>query len=299
MKQKKNMLIMIGLAAIMVLASLFGLKMYMKNSELTEHIEKQVPIFVAKTSIFKGDIVRSSDYKQTLLPKSYVGFTPLTPAEIVGKYAAVDILVGEPFRLEKLSYEAIKEEARTLVQEERLAEVECIIEDKLAENNDTITISLSMFRNIDLSLREGDYIDIMGIKEGIKNSTMSPKYSAIHVKIASFVKEGAMLQSARVQAKNSDDLVTTAIADSIVLEMKPNEVKNFLTLYYKSQKLNVNRYFNRKNENIGHLWMIRSTKVMSDSILKEKSKMLLDYKRVVQRKRARKRAPQIEISYEN
>jgi hypothetical protein len=76
-------------------------------------------------------------------------------------------------------------------------------------------------------------------------------------------------------------------------------VKNFLTLYYKSQKLNVNRYFNRKNENIGHLWMIRSTKVMSDSILKEKSKMLLDYKRVVQRKRARKRAPQIEISYEN
>ena len=320
MKQRKITLLIIGLSALIFLMSALAYKFYAKSSELSTHLEEQVPIIVAKRDIKKGALITKNDLTQQLLPKSYIGFAPLTPAEVYGKYAKVDILKSEPFRIEKISYEKPDMNVTYKLTEESKKSVECMVPIELNSTVDTITLELSMFRNFDTTLKVEDKIDIMSVVPKSASSSSSrygarsteqkfeTKYIALAVPIVSFISNGEFVKNAvsTIKDKNTGQTISKR-ADKIVLELKPNELSNFLSLYYSSQALNSQKVYNVDNRYTGHLWIINSTLNEDEKALRFKKEMMYDYKRVVKKRKAikrKKRAKKIKkekvlIDYEN
>lgn len=302
MKQRKITLIIIALSSIVFFMSALAYKFYATSSELSAHIEEQVPIIVAKRDIKEGSLITKHDLTQQLLPKSYIGFAPLTPAEINGKYAKVTILASEPFRMEKLSYEkpeinVTKEEAFAQAKDS----IECTTPIELNSSMDTVTLDLSMFRNFDTTLKVDDKIDIISVMP--KSSTaqsnrfsnaavqqFDTKYIAIGVPIVSFISKGKFVKDALSSKRDKvNNIVSSELADQVVLELEPKELSNFLSLYYTSQALNAQKVYNANNSFEGHLWIVNSTLNSDEKSLKLKEKMMYDYKRVVKKRKAVKK----------
>ena len=292
MKQKKTKIIIGVLLALVLFASSVALLMYSKQNELNKYVETHIEVYIAATSLSKGDIIEVNDIKLSSLPKSYIGFTPLTKAEIVGRYANVDILETEPIRSEKISDE--KPVSKIIDSKFTAKTIKKPIQHL---NSDTIAVSLKVFRNIDNSLRKGDFIDIVSVKpKSAKrdNNSFETKYIALHVAIDSFISNSKTMSSILVKHYDKKNKVSSlGMADSIVLEMTPKEIKNFLPMYYTTLTLNSNRV-NVTKSNTGHLWMIKCSSDINEKAENEKNRLMVDAKR----KRVHKDNG-VVISYEN
>jgi len=292
MKQKKTKIIIGVLLALVLFASSVALLMYSKQNELNKYVETHIEVYIAATSLSKGDIIEVNDIKLSSLPKSYIGFTPLTKAEIVGRYANVDILETEPIRSEKISDE--KPVSKIIDSKFTAKTIKKPIQHL---NSDTIAVSLKVFRNIDNSLRKGDFIDIVSVKpKSAKrdNNSFETKYIALHVAIDSFISNSKTMSSILVKHYDKKNKVSSlGMADSIVLEMTPKEIKNFLPMYYTTLTLNSNRV-NVTKSNTGHLWMIKCSSDIDEKAENEKNRLMVDAKR----KRVHKDNG-VVISYEN
>lgn len=311
MKQRKITLIIIALSSIVFFMSALAYKFYATSDELSSHIEEQVPIIVAKRDIKVGSLITKNDLTQQLLPKSYIGFAPLTPAEINGKYAKVNILSSEPFRMEKLSYEKPEVNVtKAKVLEQVKESIECTTPIELNSSMDTVTLDLSMFRNFDTTLKADDKIDIITVMPKSKNTQSSrfsntavqkfdTKYVAIAVPIVSFVSNGKYVKDAMSSKRDkTNNILSSEIADQVVLGLKPKELSNFLTLYYVSQALNAQKVYNVNNQFEGHLWIVNSTLNSDKKSLKEKQAMMYNYKRVVKKRRTTKRVKKKKVKKE-
>lgn len=297
MKQKKTKIIIGVLLALVMFASSVALLMYTKQNKLTQYVESHIEVYIAAKTLNKGDVINATDIKLSSLPKSYIGFTPLTKAEIVGRYANVDILATEPMRSEKISI--TKPEEKVVVSKKTSVEEKKIIKQL---SSDTIAISLNVFKNLDSSLKKGDFIDIVSIKPKSSkkdNQEFSTKYIALHVAIDSFISNSKSIDKILVKEydKNNKE-VGFSMADSVVFEMSPKDIKNFLPMYYTTQLINSNRVHATK-ENKGHIWMVKCSKDIDEKAQKEKKRLMVDARKIRKaKKRVIKKERGVIISYE-
>jgi len=293
MKQKKTKIIIGVLLALVMFASSVALLMYTKQNKLNKYVESHIEVYIAAKSLNRGDMINDTDIKLSSLPKSYIGFTPLTKAELVGRYANVDILATEPMRSEKISLTKPVEEVIATKRMTNTKEVEVVKH----LDSDTIVVSLNVFRNLDSSLKKGDFIDIVSVKSKTSkkdNKDFSTKYVALHVAIDSFVSNSKSISKMLVKKYDKDNkVIGFGVADSVVLEMSPKDIKNFLPMYYATQTLNSNRVYTTK-ANTGHLWMVKCASEVDEKVQKEKKKLMIDLRRT---KRVKK-ANGVIISYE-
>ena len=291
MKNRKMRLVIGMLIGLVIFSSSVALLMYTKIGKEENKSVASVEVYVATTHLKRGDIIKARDIKKSSIPKSYLSFTPLMDTEIVGRYARVDIFAQEPMRKEKLSInppvKKTVETAKAVVEEPKV-----IVEEKIAK--DTITVSLSVFKNIDSSLKKGDLIDIVSVFSKNAQSSYSKyktRYVALSVPISSFVSNSTKVDSYITRGKDS-----VTVADSIVFEMQPDEIAKFLSVYYETQELNAKRVLANKG-NRGHLWMVKCSTSEDLKVEKTKERMMVDHKKkVIQRKRA---SNPVSISYEH
>jgi hypothetical protein len=130
-------------------------------------------------------------------------------------------------------------------------------------------------------------------KKVSKTTKFNTKYLALRVKINSFISNTKLVKKYITPSQNGKYIT----ADSIVLEMEPKEIKNFLSIYYKTLELNKNRVFNGKKLNRGHLWMVKCSNIINEAEDKSKEKMLVDRKKPVYKRR--KSQSKVSISYEH
>lgn len=289
MKNRRIRLIMGILVGLILFSSSIALLMYSKQSDLKKQVEDHIEVYVTSKHLNKGDLIGPKDIQKVFLPKSYLAFTPLTQSEIMGRYASVEIFAKEPLRKEKLSL--VKPSMDESVVFKSIEKVEVTEITKSEEIlNDTITISLSVFKNMDYSLRNGDTIDILSVfpKQTRKNDfSFETKYVALKVTIKSFISNGAKTTQYIGQTAKGKLLK----ADSVIFEMRPKDLKNFLSVYYKTLQL-----YSSKVYSGGNLWIVKCSAEVDEKDQKLKKRMMVDY--VTQYKRS-KAKPRVSISYED
>jgi len=299
MRQKKIKILVGILLALVLFASSVALLMYSKQNELTKYVESHIEVYVVNKSLSRGQMVGIDDLKMVRLPKSYIDFTPLTKEELLGRYVTKDMLASEPLRPSKLSLVKPVEEKEHV----KTVYVEKEKEQKIKQlSSDTIAVPLSIFKNLDTSLKNGDFIDIVSVSitsaSKKKKASFKTKYIALHVPIRSFVSHAKPTGKMLIESLNEEtQQVNMSLADTVVLDMSPNDIKNFLPMYYQTQALNAQRvYMGKKGDIRGHLWMVKCSDEVDAQLQKEKERLLVDAKRKAI-KRARK-AQSISISYE-
>lgn len=282
--------------ALVLFSSSLALLMYSKQNQLSDLVQEQVNVYVSTKDLHKGNKIKASDISMSKLPKSYLAFTPLTKEEIIGRYASVEIFTNEPFRSEKLSLRKPEKEFMNVTNKTKMAE------DSASKVilKETISIPLSVFKNLDYSLKVDEFIDIVTVipKKSKKNEySFSTKYIALHVPIRSFVSKTKEINQMKSEIYNNSSKKTDLfLADTVVLEMSPQEIGNFLPIYYKTQELNAQRVHTNK-EKRGHMWMVRYSNKIDAKIQGKKREMMIDKKRAIQRKAHF--VERVSISYED
>ena len=294
MKNRHNRIIIGTLSGLLLFASSLALMFYSNQGQETQ--TQSVETFVAAKKIARGSYIDANDLKRTRIAKAFLPQKPLLDTEIIGRYARVDIFAGEPFRTEKLSNEKPqnKEEKPKLFKKE-------VVKEEFKDNNqttpDTLTLPLSLFKNIDPTLQKGDIIDIVSVnykQNKDRQKSFTTKYVAIHIPVNAFIIANHKTQS----YLHTDKEGVVHTATNITLELTPKEIKNFLAVYYKTQALNTDRVYNTNNYG-GQLWLVKSSKTLDMATLKMKKNMLFDRKTYVKPKKHTKPKPKVSISYEN
>jgi len=302
MRNRNTRIIMGILVGLVLFTSSVALLLFVKQSKANENIEKNVEVYVAVKALKEGDYINAASIKKASVPQNYISFTPLMAQEIIGRYATVNIFPKEPIRPEKIATTNPLDVKNTKVSV--ATEDASSTQEKLTRTNDTIAIPLSLFKNRDSSLRAGNFVDIVSIvPKQLKNRELNftTKYIAIHVPINSFISQNVTTPSyTRTISKTStkEKGTTTQIieADTIVLDMSPKDIKNFLALYYKSQALNDKRAYNTQNYG-GQLWIVNAATDVDKELQKQKEQLLLDRKKVI-KNRVGKRVQRVSITYE-
>jgi len=296
MKNRKMRLLVGVLVGLVFFSSSLALLFYLKqgNSSKIEKVET-IGVYISTRTINRGELIQAKDITEAMLPRSYVSATPLMATEIIGRYATTNIFIKEPLRKEKLSLTQpleIKSTQEKVYAPQVVEKVENI--SSYDDNRDTMTVPLYVFKNIDETLKAGDYIDILTIVPKKSDSReFKTKYVALHILINSFISHAAKVDSiVSVNEKNE-----VSHASSIVFEILPGDIKNFLSSYYKTQELNTKSIYNTARSNGGHLWMVKCTTALDPTIQKFKRKMLIDHVTVY--KRRKKATHKVSISYEN
>lgn len=299
MKNKQMKMAILILIGLVLFTTSLSLLLYSKQGDLEKQAHKveMVSVFLSAKDIKKGELIDAHSIKKGSLPREYLGAVPLTAAELIGRYASIDIYANEPLRKEKISLQKPQTQKQVVIKSsDENGTKEPKTTPEIAQG-DTITLPLNVFKNIDRTLQSGDTIDIVSViseKEG-RELDFSTKYIALGVKIRAFVNNTQRAKGYVISVSKEK----VSYANEIELEIDPKKLKNFLTLYYETLSLNQNRVYNTHNS--GHLWMIKCAKEQSEETLKQKEKMLSDYVRKVKYKarRAVKQQPKVTISYEN
>ena len=295
MKNKNNKIVIGTLSGLLLFVSSLALMFYTDKDTLTHETTPTLEVFVAAKKIEKGSYIDADSLKRARIAKQFLPQKPLLDTEIVGRYANVDIYKDEPFRIEKLSDEKPREKKAAPQQPKQLTYLQEDIQDDNKTTSDTLTLPLSLFKNIDPTLRKGDVVDIVSVtytQNKERQKSFATKYVAIQIPIHAFIMDNQ--QTTDYLQKDAEGVAHTA--QNITLKLTPKEIKNLLALYYKTQALNQNRVYNTNNYG-GQLWLVKSSKTLDTAILKMKENMLFDRKTYVKPKKHSK--PKVSISYEN
>jgi Flp pilus assembly protein CpaB len=295
MKNRQTKLIIGVLAGLVLFASSLALLMYSKQSELASKVSQNVKVYVAKQSLERGHYITADDITLASLPKEFLDFSPPKPTEIVGKYVQEKLYKKEPIRLNKIASRKPKEEKIAVVVPHSKA---APLQDKEnVSKSDKLSVPTTLFRNLDETIVAGNYIDIVSVvpkkdKNG-KVTNFSTKYIAIHIKVLYYLSDGIQTKSLLQKSTDADTQTSVRKAQSVVLDMQPQNIKNLLKMYYTTQELNNNRVYNTNNYQ-GQLWMVHASKTPDKKIQKIKEQMLVDKKR-----HSYKKTQSVKISYEN
>ena len=289
MREKKTKLLVGILLSLVLFTSSAALLMYSKQSRIDQEKTGSIELFVSTKSIKAGEMIGAEEIKKTSLSKEYGVLKPLAKEDIIGKYATSDILYMEPIRSEKLSLTKPKEEKAAEASDTQKSDTASSV---TQIDSDTVSISLNVFKNIDYSLKAGDYIDIVSIfpkKDKNKEYEFETKYIALHVKI------NALTFASVPQPEDKNKKAPVASSNTVVLSMKPKEIKNLLDLYYAAQYINSQRVYNENNK--GHLWMVKCSQTVDAKAEVQKKAMLVDAKKYGAPSTSRS-SNSVSISYE-
>ena len=288
MKNRQIRLIIGVLTGLVLFTSSLAFLFYTKQDKALSSVDEVLSVYVAKNNIVRGKMITAEDLELSKLPKSHLLTTPLSDVEIIGRYANVDIYAKELIRAEKLALLEPKEQEVVKNKEVKISQESS--EEEVVKP-DTLTLPLSLFQNLDTTLKAGERIDIVSIlpkKLQSRDEDFDTKYVATGVIIDSFVFGVTTLKTPVMEAEKS-----LVYADSVVFAMSPKEIKNFFELYYKSQGINANRVYNKENK--GHLWMVKCSRNDDVKEQRVKERLMLDYVRPYIRQKAVER---VSISYE-
>lgn len=279
MREKKTKIFIGILLTLIMFASSLALVMYSKQNELKKQVENQIEVYVSTKNLDEGESIGAGEIVLKKVPKSYIDFTPLTKEEIIGRFAKVVIFANEPLRPEKITLTKVLQEQKSQTGALQGDAKEEVAVKRLS--SDTISLSLELFKNLDISLQKDDFIDIVSVASSQKEQEeyeFAAKYIALHVKIHSFVSGTKEMQKAvHEEYDEKTKQSKKSVADTLILEMSPLEIKNFLAMYYKTQEFNAQKVHSTK-ENRGHLWMVRCSSDANDTFAKEKEMLLLKEK---------------------
>ncbi|MFT7860541.1 MAG: SAF domain-containing protein [Sulfurimonas sp.] len=291
MKNRQMKIVILILVGLVFFTTSLALLMYSKQegADKQHNMPNMVEVYLSAKDIKRGELLGADSIKKGRLPKEYIDAAPLTASEIIGRYAKTDIFANEPIRKQKISLVKPTEH-----KEKAVEATPQIKEPQVDEELDTIALPLSVFKNIDTSLKMGDKIDIVSVesKKDGREMSFSAKYIALNVTIDAFVANGKRVKnyiSSYVEGK-------AVYAQNIVLKISPKEIKNFLMLYYRTLALNKNRVYNTNN-NGGHLWIVKCSQQQDKKRQKTKEKMLADYVAKVKH-RVKRVSYEASISYE-
>lgn len=272
MKNKQIRMVILILIGLLFFSTSLALLMYSKESELESHMKqlRMVDVIISSRDIKKGEILGADNIQTAKLPADYIAGTPLVASEVIGRYAAVDIFKNEPIRKEKISLSKI-EEVKVV---ETNATQDVAVVSKKKDEVDTITLPLTVFKNIDSSLQQGDKIDIVSVKykKDNRDFDFSTKYIALNVTVNGFVLNGKKVNTYIASYVEGKPL----FAQDVILEFSPKDIKNFFMLYYRTLSLNESRVYNTSN-NGGHLWIVKCAKTQDQELQKKKEQMLADH----------------------
>ncbi len=299
MKNRNTRIIMGILVGLVLFTSSVALLLYLRQSKANAHATQNIEVYVAAKDLKKGDYIGADAITKASVPKSYITFTPLLPEEIIGRYAKVNIFAKEPIRQEKLS---ITNPSKQKPQQKTEVFKDINKSEQITtKTQDTFSIPLKVFKNKDNSLKVGDFVDIVSVvpkKASTRDYAFTTRYIALHLRINSFISKHVLMKKFTrtiTVLENKKSVRKTIEADTIVLEMAPKDIKNFLALYYTTQALNNNRAYNTANYG-GQLWLVNAATPPDQQIEKEKQKMLFDKKRVMHKRH--KRVQKVSIDYE-
>lgn len=301
MREKKTKIFIGILLTLIMFVSSLALVMYSKQNELKKQVENQIEVYVSTKNLNEGASIGANHIALKKLPKSYIDFTPLTQEEIIGRFAKVAIFANEPLRPEKITLTKVVQEEKAEVAAPKANEQEEVVK---RLSSDTISLSLELFKNLDVSLQKDDFIDIVSVSPSKKERDdyeFTTTYVALHVKIHSFVSAAKEMQKiAHEEYDEKTKQSRKSVADTLILEMSPLEIKNFLVMYYKTQELNAQKVHSTK-ENRGHLWMVRCSNETNDTFAQDKEALLLKEKinkLKIESKPKAPPTPKVKISYE-
>lgn len=287
--REKKIKILVGILLTLVLfSSSAALLMFMKQDSSAMSSKESVRVYMASKALDGSKPISAEDISEIHMPKAELRFTPLSSSEIVGMYVQSDMLQGELFRAEKLALtqKALQTQPTQIAKESEEVLIESI--------QDTLVLNLTLFQNMDTTLKAGDFIDIVSImptQEKNKEYEFKPQYIALHIPVVGINYE------TQIQNEKDKKAAAISVAKSIVVGMKPEEIKSFLDLYYTAQNINAQRYYNEQNR--GHLWMVKCAKEGSAEATQAKKSMLIHEKAPQPSpKAAPKRQERVSIAYE-
>jgi hypothetical protein len=269
MRDRKNRIVMAILLSLVLFTSSAAFLMYVKQDDAQQRKLENVEVYVAAKAMKSGEMVGANDLKLAALPKSYADFQPLAKEDIIGKFLTIDMMQGDTFRTEKLS---LTKQHQADTTNEMNNEGNSTTPAQVS--SDTVAVSLDLFKNSDVSLKNGDFIDIVSVvpKRGLQQQEyeFQTRYIALHVEIKSIA---TVAQTKTDETTKKTVVITPA---GVVLKMQPKEIKNFLSAYYTIQNINSDRVYN--DENRGHLWMVKCGTQVDESLQNEKRQLLLNEK---------------------
>lgn len=286
MKHKKDKIIIVALSSLVLFSSSIALMLYLKGKNTVSNVNiKTVQIYVASKELKKSEQLSANSIKLKSYAQEQINFPILTKEEIIGKYTNMAIYKDEPMRLEKLSVTKSVDDSSEQV-------IKIDTTDRFFTQYDAFTLPLSMFQNIDFSLKSGDLIDIVSIANP-EEKNLKTRYAALQVKVLGFSKNGENIKS-YISYKKTDKEVLQELADTVILDMKPRYIKNVLSLYYETQSLSKKR-INSHEKQSGHLWIVKTQESLDKKMLQEKEKLLVDN---VVKRYSSKKVQKAKISYE-
>ncbi len=297
--KKDRTRLLIGILMTLVLFSSFtGIWLYVKEKNLQANQKRFVHLFVLTKDIPQNHRITDEDIELKEYPADVVSWERLPKDKILHRYAKIPLYKGEPLLAKKLSLKPIAQKPLVAKKEVKKERKKPLVNDQnLSSRADTIALPLQLFRNIDPTLKQGDLIDIVTIdpkKSPRSSEKFITKYVAIRVRVASFYFGTQRHDTVVLQRKEQPNV----IADTINLEVTPKNVKNLLALYYTTAALNGRRAYNDKNK--GHLWLIKCAKNEDPKQIKEKERLLVDYKRAPTKRKyyKKKKETPLRIDYE-
>ena len=256
MKISKQIVLILILASLLLSAIGVSIFLYLENENSKNISNELVYIYVAKSNIKKNSLIKEKDLVRTKIAKKYLLNKVLLKRDIIDKFAKINIYKNETFIKEK-------------IQKEKIIDKVSLIDYK----NSSYNISFDLFSNGNLSLKKGDFINIVTVapkslkKENLKYNV---QYIARAVKVLGFLDEGEIVEftyrqvKQKVKTKNKKDKVTYEMvrqyADELVIDIKEETILSLLTEYNKGKQL----------------WMV---KVKEPIIKKEKKKKKVIKKR--------------------
>lgn len=292
MRHKKDKILIVALSSLVLFTSSLAFTFYTKREAKGSDTEEKVMVLVTKKALLKGEKIGPEHLENKAFLKNSVTFKVPMTEEILGKYANTDMLESEPIRLEKVTLNT------ALFIDKPIDKNETSLKkyEEIVFSNNSVTLPMSLFRNSDYSLKSGDFIDIATVKEMASGEKFQTVYTALHVPVLAFGFKGD-LKPSFTQMFTINKEVKKEFADSIVLDMSPKEIKNFLASYYGAQEFNEKKVHNK--DNTGHLWMVKTHKNVLDAHVKEKEGFLVDVKPPKQKYDApKKSASSVVVSYE-
>lgn len=239
MQVNKQIIIILILASLLFSALGTAFYFYKKNKEVLKSKNELVTIYVAIKDVKKNTLLDKSHLGQTEIAKQYILNEPLLKKEILGKYVNENIYKNEVFLKQKLNTKIEKAKAKIL-----------------DFTNSSYNMKFDLFQNPNISLLQGDFINIISVfpKKGEKvkqgeYSEYDVQYVASNVKVLGFLRDG------RPESE-------TITKHNIEVIEKKKVVKKIIDVKADELMLDINPYILLnlvKNYSIGNqLWMVKT-----------------------------------------
>lgn len=228
MQMNKQLIMILILASLLFSAIGAAFYFYKENKEVLKDKNELVTIYIAKDDIKSNTLLDISHLAKTKIAKQYILNKPLLKKEIVGKYTKDKIYKNEIFLKQNLNTKIEKSKAKILDYK-----------------NSSYNMKFELFQNPDISLVQGDFINIISVypKDGEKvkkgeYTDYNVQYVATNVKVLGFIRDGRTESETItkhkikvIEKKKAVEKVVDVKADELILDINPNVLLNLVKDY--------------------------------------------------------------------